>query len=191
MGVGLAIGAGLSVASGIGQWWSDRGDRKRAQRAEGLLAGKFRDSSWADTRKQGLLSKSDRASNVAGSTLEDDLSRAQAAGVNPTLLNEKRKAFMLAEGQKRAALGGNLEAAGVQATGIRRAELQNKIDATPSGWESFIGGASSTAGTIANVAGAAQGLDKFGSMPDKSFAPGEIDDLLGTGSRRGSAVEGD
>lgn len=189
MAVGLLAGAGLALAGGAANWWSDRGDRKRAQRFKGLLKGKFKDTGWTDTRKESLLGKNTRASNVASSQLESDLDRAAAAGVNPTLLNEKRKAFMLAKAEQAAQLGGNLETAAVQATGLRRAELQNKIDATPSGWESFIGGAQQGLQMGANVASIGKSVEGIAASRAKRFDV-EIADLLGTGSRRGSALEG-
>jgi hypothetical protein len=171
-GAAAAAAIGTSLIGGTVATLGTAKQRKQAKRAQKLLDTKYRDTSSTQGAAQGFRREQEYQRTADTRKFQDEMERLKASGVNPTLLNQRRKFHMDAMAEQKAVAGAQAEMLARQQLAGKRAELTAKAN-VPTAGERFMQGMGVAAPIASTVGEAVSDYQPAGKSTD---TPEMIDD---------------
>jgi|21_taG_2_1085346.scaffolds.fasta_scaffold00466_14 hypothetical protein len=150
---GAAVGFGLQALGGAGSVLGTIRQRRQAKRAQNLLDTTYRDTSSTQGAARGFRTHEGFARTADTRKFQDELARAKASGVSPTLLNQRRKFYMDRQAETAALSGMQAELLAREQLGATRAELTQQAN-VPTAGDRLMQGMNLTAPLGAQIGGA-------------------------------------
>lgn len=182
LGKALATGAtGLltSAVGGTAAVLATKGERKRKQRMEGLLKGKYSTTASTQGTARGIREAGKRALDADTREERARLERAAGAGiVNPFMVQRELASLRNRRAASLAQLARSGEVAAMQRLAAKRAELRADIDKIPTAFDRFQQGAAMAQGATQS---GAQMVDVARKLPigggTNVTNPAEVEDV--------------